>query len=1150
LRAFFIIFILHFTFASVQAQLPSNFISKTIYLDKDTIVLDSLSIIPRSEILYINNLLVVDSLYAINYSKSKIILSKKLLNKMLTISYRYFPINFTESYAHKSVDQIEQSDPGKYDFFTLKDSEEEVDIFSMSGLTKNGSISRGLNFGNNQDLAVNSNLDLQLSGKISDDIGIKAAISDNNLPIQAEGNTQQLREFDRVFIELFNDNSSLIAGDFQLKRPDSYFMNLNKKVQGGGFSTRIITKEEEIEDNNGVLKTAINAAISKGKFSRNVIQGVEGNQGPYRLEGSENESFIIILSGTEQVYINGKRMRRGEDNDYIIDYNTAEIIFTPQQMITKDMRITVEFQYSDRNYSRSLLFFENEYRKEKLSINLNMFSEQDQKNQPLQQDLDDEKKRILKEAGDSLEKAVVSGVDSIGFENDQVMYKMIDSLGYTNVLVYSKSPDSAHYRAKFSRVAQGNYIQIRSDGNGRVFQWVAPQGGIPQGNYEPVIKLVTPKKRQLLTVGAKYNFSDQTKLSVEGAFSNDDRNTFASQSDQSYGFKMNFEHQQVLKQWNDSSKEKSYWNTAIFLEQRGKDFQFIERYRDVEFDRDWNLNNQQYNGDERLIRAKTGVSKRNNFIDYEFGSFTKGNDFEGLQNGYSGAFKKGGLSLSSQGSYLTADAVNKSEFIRHYTNVSQKLWGIMVGGYLEQERITFRPQDQDSLLNNSFDRIIWKAFIQKGDSSEANLYRLTYSEAYDYLPSNNTLNYSMKSENFDLDFRIANNPNSRLSGKLGYRKLNVFKEELTTQETENNLVGRVEYSLNALKGFINSTTFYEIGSGLENQREFSYIKVNDGQGTHLWNDYNGNGVKELDEFEVAGSNNSYQANYIKVYTPSNNFVRVFNNQFNQLFFIRPSALLSGKQGMLKFLGKFSNKTSYRAERKTQLEKDIYNPLNNNVTDSSLVSINASISNTLYFNRLSSKFGMEYSYLSNKSKNLLTNGFESRSIEKHEHRSRFNISRIFSIENYLTYEEKSNESEYFSQRNYTIVNKELEPKLIYQPSVRFRLSLSGIYSEKENTMGEEVAYNRTAAFQLQYNEAGKGTFSIELRYIDISFNSGTNNALAFEMLDGLSDGGNTSWGIVWQRNLSNNLQLNLNYNGRKSEGLNTIHTGGMQLRAFF
>ena len=1150
---------------SAKAQQASNLRSKYIYIAHDTTVFDTLTIVPGTfYLLSSKNDLIDSTAYFVDFASAKLTWNKnsisfQILNEdSIKTVYRVFPIDLGATVRNKDKTTVITDSGTEIIPYTQSAPKPGVaDLFSFEGLNKSGSISRGITIGNNQDVVVNSSLNLQLQGKLSDNVDLLAAISDENIPIQPEGNTQQLQDFDKVFIQLSDKRNKLIAGDYELRRPDSYFMNFYKKSQGLSFSTINPLRRVAEDEKAPLLKSNISLAFSKGKFARNQINGLEGNQGPYKLTGANNELFIIVLSGTEKVFVDGILVERGLDRDYIIDYNLAEIIFTPRLLITKDSRIVIEFEYSDKNYSRSLYFVNNEFENKRLKLKLNVYSEQDNKNQPVQQNLNDENKFLLSQIGDSLQLAFAPNVDSVPYTSNQVLYASRDTTtasGTYTIYIYSTNPDSAYYRVGFSFAGAGNgdYVLDNSTVNGRVYRWVEPVNGISQGSFRAEMLLVTPKRQQMFTFGTDYIISEKTLITAEGAMSNNDFNLFSSIDDnnnQGFAYKAKLNDVRSL-----SGDKNSGWklNSFVEAEQTDINFQPIERYRPVEFERDWNILDRTTPARELIAGAGVGLANREyGNLNYGYRTFHRSDIYRGDMHSVGAAYNRNKFNFISDASYLwTRGGIYNTQFLRHKADFSKGFKWFRPGISEEGEHNNINVGD--SLAPASFQFSEWQAYILNADTA-INKFKIDYTQRNDFRVKDGNYKNISVAHTAGLGMQFLKNQNQKLITQTTYRELIIKDTVLTTEEAGSSLLNRIEYSLIALKGGINASTFYEISTGQEQKKEFIYVEVASGTGVYTWTDYNENGVQEINEFEIAPFPDL--ANYIRVFTPTNEYVKTLSNQFNQVLQFSPLAFIRNKEGFSGFISRFSTQSQLRLEKKTLDLDDLgtaLNPFSQVLADTTVVTTNSVIRNSLFFNRSSQVWGADITWQQTQNKSFLTNGFELRKAEYYVLNTRWNITREVGIQNSAENGYKLNNSEFFVQRNYRISYYSDEPKISYQPGVAFRVSVGYkfIFKENEPEFGGEKSDQHRLSTELRYSTVKAGSFTARAGVIRILYNADVNTPIAFEILEGFRPGDNITWGLSLQRNISANMQLNVNYDGRKSEEVKPIHTGGVELRAFF
>lgn len=1138
--------------------------TKLFKLKKDTLFLDSLSLVPGSVNFKTFPVLDSASQPKIDYTHHALIFPGKKPDSIL-VNYSRFPFNFEKTMYHKNAEDLYTDPSRRINPFTINYNNTNTDnLFLSDGLNKNGNISRGISFGNSQDVVVNSNLNLQVSGKLTPEIDLVMAATDNNIPFQADGTTAQLQEFDKVFIQLSNYNTKMIVGDYQLSRPqNSYFMNFYKRAQG-------LYLENAYKDSSGkkpmVFKTQVSGAVSRGKFSRQVFFGIENNQGPYRLKGADNEPFIIVLSGTEKIYIDGKLLQRGQEYDYIIDYNTGELSFTAKQQMTKDKRVVAEFQYAERNYARSLFFFGEEIQMEKSKLYFNFYNEQDNKNRPLQQTLNQSQKNVMINAGDDLDKAVYTGADSSqAYDGNSVFYRKLDSLVggfiYPNVYVYSTDPLLAKYTLKFSYVGpgKGNYNQLNTDANGKVYQWIAPKGDTLQGSYEPVIPLVTPKQSQMLTGGFTHSLSSRNTLAIEGVYTKNDINKFSTQdkgNDEAGGVKLISKNKNLLHTDSSGIETNLIYNVNYeFIQQT---FKQIERFRSIEFERDWNrtINADPVN-DQHIAGAEIGLLKNSKgAASYALNLFNEGTAYNGWRQNALVDYNTKTIFTNYTGSYLlTNDKTNaeESEFYRHKTLLAKRINKVKLAYTDVFEHNIFKGSTDDLLSPKSYQFWEWEGSLSTADSSKNNA-KVYYRERRDKHLYSNELKDSTFAKNIGFQasvFSIKNNPFTVL---VNYRKMELSRniQPTSTLKNDNTLLNRIEYNPRYLNGFITAGIFYETGYGQENKRDYYYLEVPAGQGQYAWIDYNNNDIIERDEFEIARFPD--QQKYIRIYTPTNEYAKVLQNQLSISMNIRPSSLLRNLEKKANvFFNRWLLQTTLRLDNKITNADGLnnFNPAAK-VSDEDLLASNNNVRQSVFFNQSSAVFGADYTYIANRSRQLLTNGIEEKTIRSHDIRWRLNAWKAWSINSSNLLSEKGNTSQFFTTRDYLIQAFESEQKINYQPNTVFRISGIYKYTQKVNVINSsnENAFLNTYAIELKYSQTEKGSLTGRFDYISVLSNTEQYSSVTYELLNGLSPGQNYTWELTYQRNLNSNIQISVNYNGRKTSTSNVVHLGGAQIRAYF
>ena len=789
------------------------------------------------------------------------------------------------------------------------------------------------------------------------------------------------------------------------------------------------------------------------------------------------------------------------------------------------MRITVDYQYSERNFSRFTIYGGGNYQTEKLKLGVSVYSETDAKNQPLQQNLSTEQAQILANAGDDKSLMVApSDVPEVYSEN-RILYRK-ELINGVEAFVFSNDPNDELFSVKFSLVGnnQGDYIISNANAITNIYEYVEPLNGVPQGNYAPIVQLIAPTQLQVAVVNGTYKPTEKTDINFEVAGSKNDLNLFSDLDDANNdGFAGKLRVNQYLV------KQDSLWNLRAFFDADiiQKDFRTIQRLYRAEFNRDWNLENP--TGNQNLLSSGLELfHPEKGIATYKFEHLGYSENFNGNRH-----------------SLLANLQLGRFNFFRTFNRLTYSFSKQWIGARLASENNKQREISTDNLTGLSQKFSTYEVFYGVGDSTKV-FAEVGYKHRVNDSLRGNQLERVNRSKTYYLKSKLIQNNNTNLGVYVNYRTL---KYEDQNIEDEKSLNSRINYNQNLFKQIVQWNTIFETNSGSLPQQDFTYIQVDAGKGTYTWIDYNNNGIQELNEFEVAQFQD--QGEYIRVLLPNQVFVKTHQNRLSQTLTFNPSQWEVEESKSKRFWGHFYNQTSYLIDRKNRREGNNFNlnPFSSGGDDQ--LALNKSFRNVLFFNRGKQRYTTSYTYLSNSNRTILSIGFQENKLQSHQFNFNHKFAESWLLNLKSSWDVNESLSENFVSRNYNIDEQRYLPKLSYLFSENARFDIFYQFTTKDNTINDmETLKQNNYGISFTYNNVQKIALTGELNMFQNEFEGNSNTPVAYQMLEGLQPGKNFTWSLLAQKKLTKFLDLNLNYFGRKTETSKTIHTGTVQLKAYF
>lgn len=1056
-------------------------------------------------------------------------------NRSISITYHYLPIKIPFTFQRSSEPKLLQillRDSIKTEMQTAegrKSGAGRAESYTgTTNLMSHGSIFRELNLSTGRGLALNSGLRMELDGTIGENIGVTAALTDQNTPLQPEGTSQTLEELDKVFINLNHPNGEATFGDFSTNLQVGQFGQFARKLEGVTISGNYRDQEA----------TAV-GATSRGKFRTQRFSGIEGNQGPYRLAGADGSTDIVILAGTERIWLDGERLTRGATEDYTIDYSLAELTFTPRRMITAESRIVVDFQYADFQYSRSIYAgtVTSHLWNNRLQISGLYASETDDKDTPLNPVINGSVRDSLSHARAFTNFIRVPAVtrDSSG------SYIRVDS---ARIRIFRYVGDGkGDYTLFFSRDPNGAYVR-RVDAASQFFYEYDPTS--TQIKYSPTVSVTPPRSHQIQSFSLRFEPGRRFRLHSDIAASQVDVNTYADNpATRQSGIAGTVDGDLKLLDWGDANSSDGIdiyggyqnWNAH---------FSPLDRVEAVEFNRRWNLSpaapaREESGEDQTQIGLKIQRS-RHLQANLEWGMLNRGADFSATRQLQS-ILARYGLIEQAQlyREHATSADVNSRELQKARVQVGQDwLHSFAAWRYEEFTGDSSVVLEQPEI-----------GFLLTG--KRGSRITLSYSpETVNQRPDSLT-HRIQKSSSETYTLSGALNRGRSLSSR--WNIVHRIRDYSSYFEEHAGLTDN-KFTLAEWTGAWRrrDRKITEISLSWDTQwrreqvakQEYRYLQVEPGLGEYSYDSTFADYYPDPD------------GDYILRIVPSGDYEEVTGVQLGGELNLEPGSQIRNSKNKIinTVLGDLRSVTRWRYEEKSRRRTPRFDFGWQSITSPDLAIVRhlQTLQEDLHLFQTSAYAAFQYRFYRSANVNGLdARGTEIESTQEHSLRWRATAYFPWTIEATADWRQYRRRSLFQNLRNRDLTRITFSGNFGYHPSQPHIFRTTVDLERHHGTIANQVAKIRLWGLgeEYTYQISEKGRFTAQLRWSKVSSAGDSEfRYLPFEVTQGSQPGDNFEWTVRADYKINDFLTFRLNYRGRDEPNRRIYHQGSGEFRAVF